>query len=106
MARECLPFYLTEEVVWALLRERDQKILYIPGLTVKRASATYRGESKTDARDAHVIADQVRMRSDLDKLEPGEEEVAQLRILLRLRRDLLRGSVRRRVRLDTRGQKE
>ena len=60
---------LAEEVLWvvdqpggsaalllALLWERDQRILYIPGLTVNRASDTYRGESKTDARDAHIIA--------------------------------------------------
>ncbi len=93
---------LAEEVVWAvdqpggsaalllaLLWERDQRVLYIPGLTVKRASDTYRGESKTDARDAHVIADQARMRSDLGELGPGEEEVAQLRILLGRRRDLI-----------------
>ena len=70
----------------ALLWERDQKVIYIPGLTVNRASDTYRGESKTDAR---VIADQVRMRSDLGELKPGEEEVAQLRILLGRRRDLV-----------------
>jgi transposase len=93
---------LAEEVLWAvdqpggsaalllaLLWERDQRVLYIPGLTVNRASDTYRGESKTDARDAHVIADQARMRSDLNELEPGEEEVAQLRILLGRRRDLV-----------------
>ena len=93
---------VAEEVLWAvdqpggsaalllaLLWERDQRVLYIPGLTVNRASDTYRGESKTDARDAHVIADQARMRSDLNELEPGEEEVAQLRILLGRRRDLV-----------------
>jgi transposase len=93
---------LAEEVLWALdqpggsaalllalLWERDQRILYIPGLTVNRASDTYRGESKTDARDAHIIADQARMRPDLGKLEPGEEEVAELRILLGRRRDLV-----------------
>src|SRR5215210_147709 len=74
---------LAEEVLWAvdqpggsaalllgLLWERDQRVLYIPGLTVNRASDAYRGESKTDARDARVIADQARMRSDLSKLEP------------------------------------
>lgn len=93
---------LAEEVVWAvdrpggsaalllaLLWERDQRVLYIPGLTVNRASDTYRGESKTDARDAHVIADQARVRPDLGELEPGEEEVAQLRVLLGRRRDLV-----------------
>jgi transposase len=93
---------VAEEVLWAvdqpggsaalllaLIWERDQRVLYVPGLTVNRASDTYRGESKTDARDAHVIADQARMRSDLSELEPGEEEVAQLRILLGRRRDLV-----------------
>ena len=93
---------LAEEVLWAvdqpggsavlllaLLWERDQRVLYIPGLTVNRASDTYRGESKTDARDARVIADQARMRPDLGELKPGEEEVAQLRILLGRRRDLI-----------------
>jgi len=93
---------VAEEVVWAvdqpggsaalllaLLWERDQRVLYIPGLTVNRASDTYRGESKTDARDARVIADQARMRSDLSELEPGEEEVDELRILLGRRRDLV-----------------
>jgi transposase len=91
---------VAEEVLWAvdqpggsaalllaLLWERDQRVLYVPGLTVNRASDAYRGESKTDARDAHVIADQARMRSDLSELKPGEEEVAQLRILLGRRRD-------------------
>jgi hypothetical protein len=72
-----------------LLWERDQRVLYIPGLSVNRASDAYRGESKTDARDARVIADQARMRSDLGKLEPGEEGVAELRILLGRRRDLV-----------------
>ena len=62
--------FLAEEVVWALdqpgggaalllalLRERNQRVLYIPGLSVDRARDAYRGESKTDARDAHAIAD-------------------------------------------------
>jgi transposase len=94
---------LAEEVVWAvdqpggsaalllaLLWERDQKVLYVPGLTVDRARDTYRGESKTDARDAHVIADQVRMRLDhLCELEPGEQGIAELQLLLARRRDLI-----------------
>lgn len=63
--------------------------LYIPGLNMNRASDTYRGESKPDARDVHVIADQAHMRSDLSELESGEEEVAELRILLGRRRDLV-----------------
>ena len=54
-----------------------------------RARDTYRGESKTDARDAHVIADQARMRPDLGELEAGELEIAELQLLLARRRDLI-----------------
>jgi transposase len=93
---------LAERIVWAvdqpggsaalllaLLWERNQRVFYVPGLSVDRARDTYRGESKTDARDAHVIADQARMRSDLGELEPGEQEIAELQLLLARRRDLI-----------------
>ena len=40
----------------ALLWERNQRVLYLPGLAVNRARDAYPGESKTDARDAHLIA--------------------------------------------------
>src|ERR671913_1857679 len=73
----------------ALLWERGQRVFYVPGLSVDRARDTYRGESKTDARDARVIADQARMRQALGELEPGEEEIAELRLLLGRRRDLV-----------------
>ena len=73
----------------ALLWERNQRVLYVPGLSVDRARDTYRRESKTDARDAHVIADQARMRPDLGELRAGEEQLAQLQLLLARRRDLL-----------------
>jgi transposase len=93
---------LAEEVLWAvdqpgggaalllaLLWERNQRVLYVPGLSVNRARHTYRGESKTDARDAHVIAEQARMRSDFGELRAGEEEIAELQLLLARRRDLV-----------------
>jgi hypothetical protein len=40
----------------------DNRMVYLTGLAVHRASAGYRGQGKTDAKDAHVIADQTRMR--------------------------------------------
>jgi transposase len=73
----------------ALLWERNQRVLYVPGLSVDRARDTYRGESKTDARDARLIADQARMRSDLSELRAGEQELAELQLLLARRRDLI-----------------
>jgi len=93
---------LAEEVIWAvdqpgggaalllaLLWERNQRVLYVPGLSVDRARDAYRGESKTDARDARVIADQARMRSDLGELRAGEQEIAELHLFLARRRDLV-----------------
>jgi transposase len=73
----------------ALLWERDQRVLYVPGLSVDRARDTYRGESKSDARDARLIADQARMRPDLGELKPGEQEIGELQLLLARRRDLV-----------------
>ncbi len=107
---EALSF--AEEVVWAvdqprggaalllaLLWERNQRVLYVPGLSVDRARDAYRGESKTDARDARVIAEQARMRGDLGKLEPGEQEIAELQLLLARRRDLVTDQTRTITRL-------
>jgi hypothetical protein len=72
---------LGDEVTWAIdvrtggaalllapLLAHDQKAFYISGHMVNRAAGGYRGEGKTDARDAAVIADQVRMRRDLAPL--------------------------------------
>src|SRR5918994_230956 len=66
----------------ALLWERDQRVLYVPGLSVDRARDTYRGESKSDARDARVIADQsrtiTRLREALVSLFPALERALDL----------------------------
>ena len=40
----------------ALLWEQKQQVTYVPGLSVDRARDGYRGESKTDRKDARVIA--------------------------------------------------
>jgi transposase len=72
-----------------LLVARGQALLYIPGRTVNRAAGGYRGEGKTDARDALVIADQARMRRDLHPLRPGDELVTELKILTARRADLV-----------------
>ena len=66
------------EIVWAtdlnsggaalfisLLADQGYGVLYIPGRIVHHAAATYRGDGKTDAKDARIIADQARMRTDL-----------------------------------------
>ena len=103
---------LAEDVVWAvdqpgggaalllaLLWERGQEVVYVPGLAVDRARDGYRGESKTDRKDARVIADQARMRDDLGELAPGDEELAELQLLLARRRDLVADRTRAVTRL-------
>ncbi|MET8961983.1 IS110 family transposase [Streptomyces sp. NPDC004074] len=93
---------LSRDVLWAvdinhggaalllgLLVGHDQHITYITGLAVHRASAGYRSQAKTDAKDAFVIADQARMRTDLGVLRPGDEISVDLRTLVTRRTDLV-----------------
>ncbi|MZF84181.1 transposase [Streptomyces sp. SID5643] len=99
---------LDRDVLWAvdlngggaalligLLLSHDQAMVYITGLTVHHASASYRGEGKTDAKDAFVIADQARMRRDLGLLRPGDEVAVDLRTLTTRRADLVADRTRR-----------
>jgi transposase len=71
-----------------ILLAHDQDLLYIPGRTVHHAAGSYRGDGKTDAKDAMIIADQARMRRDLQPLRRGDELAAELRILTSRRSDL------------------
>jgi transposase len=73
----------------ALLIAAERPLLYIPGRTVHHASGAYRGDGKTDAKDAAIIADQARMRRDLQPLRPGDELTVELRILTARRTDLV-----------------
>jgi transposase len=73
----------------AVLFSSGQTVRYLSGRAVNQAAASYRGEGKTDAHDAHVIADQARMRRDLPRLRPGEDLVAELRLLVAQRADLV-----------------
>ncbi|MEU5529735.1 IS110 family transposase [Micromonospora chersina] len=90
-----------EKVTWAidladgpaalaitLLLERGQRVLYLPGVAVNRIAGAYRGEGKTDAKDAAVIADQARMRRDLRELHLDDTLLAELRMLTAHRADL------------------
>ncbi|MEU8942629.1 IS110 family transposase [Streptomyces goshikiensis] len=72
----------------ALLVSHGQRLLYIPGRSVHHASGSYRGDGKTDAKDPYVIADQARMRRDLQPLQEGSEIAVDLKILTARRLDL------------------
>ncbi|MFE1522248.1 IS110 family transposase [[Kitasatospora] papulosa] len=73
----------------AILVDRGQPVHYISGRAIHRASESYRGEGKTDAKDAAVIADQVRIRRDLHPLRASDETVTDLKILTGRRTDLV-----------------
>ncbi|SEF04675.1 Transposase IS116/IS110/IS902 family protein [Streptomyces sp. 3213] len=106
---------LGDEVVWGIdmadggaaltitiLLNHDQPVHYISGRAVHRASESYRGEGKTDAKDAAVIADQVRIRRDLHPLRTGDETVTDLKILTGRRIDLVTDRTRTVNRLRSR----
>jgi hypothetical protein len=73
----------------AVLWGHRQRVRYLAGRAVSQAAVGYRGEAKTDAKDARIIADQSRMRRDLPELHPGQDLVVELRILTSRRADLV-----------------
>lgn len=73
----------------SLLVDNGQPVLYIPGRTIHHAARAYRGDGKTDAKDAGIIADQARMRRDLQPVRIGDEIAAELRLLSAHRTDLV-----------------
>jgi transposase len=75
-------------LVIALLLAAGQRLLYVPGRTVHRMSGAFRGEGKTDAKDAWIIAETARMRRDLTALTVKPELVAKLAVLTAHRADL------------------
>lgn len=78
----------------ALLAHHGQQVLYIPGRIVHHAAATYRGDGKTDAKDARIIADQARMRTDLQPVRSEDQISTDLRLLTARRTDLVHDRVR------------
>ena len=62
--------------------------------SVNTMSTAYRGEGKTDARDAFVIAETCRVRRDLPTVEPVTDQSRQLEMLVARRADLVADRVR------------
>src|SRR6266511_4093642 len=80
----------------AMLAAAGRSLVHVPGLAVNRArQGTRGGESKSDPRDARVIADQVRMRRDLRVIEAESELDLDIRLLVGRRRDLVDEQTRR-----------
>ncbi|MEW5654914.1 IS110 family transposase [Streptomyces cinereoruber] len=77
-----------------LLLNYGQPVAYLTGRTIHQASTTYRGEGKTDARDAFIIADQARIRRDVSMLRPGDDIALDLRLLTARRLDVVHDRTR------------
>ncbi|MGW0710512.1 IS110 family transposase [Streptomyces sp. NPDC002643] len=98
---------LADEICWAvdisgtasalllaLLAAHGQQAVYVPGRTVNRMAGAYRGEAKTDARDAYVIAETARHRQDFTVIEVPAQLAADLALLTAHRSDLVADRVR------------
>lgn len=98
---------ISRDVLWAvdintgiaalaigLLLNHGQSVAYLTGRTIHQASTTYRGEGKTDARDAFIIADQARIRRDVSTLRPGDDIALDLRLLTARRLDVVHDRTR------------
>lgn len=91
-----------KEILWAtdlnrggaalligVLEAHHQTLVYIPGRSVYHAARTYRGDGKSDAKDAAIIADQARMRRDLHPIHSSDQISTDLRLLISRRTDLV-----------------
>lgn len=77
-----------------VLTSADQPLLYIPGRVVHTMTHAFAGEGKTDAKDARVIAETARIRSDLRVVELPDALIVELRQLTSYRADLVADRVR------------
>ncbi len=71
-----------------------QSVVYVPGRTVNTMTHAFRGEAKTDAKDAPVIAETARLRNDLSNVVLPDELVVELTQLTGYRADLMADWVR------------
>lgn len=80
-------------LITALLGAGEQ-VVYVPGRMVAAMTGVFRGEGKTDAKDARVIAETARMHADLQPVIAPDELVAELTRLSSYRSDLMQDWVR------------
>ena len=72
----------------------EESVVYVPGRVVNTMTGAFRGEGKTDAKDARVIAETARMRTDLAEVTMPDELVVELTQLTGYRTDLMADWVR------------
>lgn len=81
----------------AMLIDAGERVVHVPGLAVNRArQGGVGGQGKSDPKDARVIADQLRLRAaDFRPIARADDTVAELRLLVSRRGDLVVDQTRR-----------
>ncbi|BBY59357.1 IS110 family RNA-guided transposase [Mycolicibacterium sarraceniae] len=72
----------------------EETVVYVPGRVVNTMTNAFRGEGKTDAKDARVIAQIARMRTDLADVTMPDDLVVELTQLTGDRTDVMADWVR------------
>jgi transposase len=73
----------------ALLHHRGQQVTYLPSRRFHHAAALYRGEGKSDAKDAAIIADHARSRANAQFMQTIDTDARHLGILIARRAALI-----------------
>jgi transposase len=77
-----------------VLLAANEAVAYVPGRVVNTMTNAFPGEGKTDAKDARVIAQTARMRTDLAEVAMPEDLVVELTQLTGYRTDVMADWVR------------
>ncbi|MGO9154413.1 IS110 family transposase [Mycobacterium sp.] len=77
-----------------VLLAADESVVYVPGRVVSTMTGAFRGEGKTDAKDARVIAETARMQGDLTKVVMPDDLIVELTQLTGYRTDVMADWVR------------
>ena len=81
-------------LILALLSRAGSAVFYASGRVVNTMSTAFTGEGKTDAKDAYVIAQTVRLRRDLPVVDTVTDLTRELALLTAHRADLIADRVR------------
>ena len=81
-----------------MLLAAGERLVHVPGLAVNRArQGGVGGQAKSDPKDARIIADQLRLRAgDFRPVALESDAIAELRLLVSRRSDLVTDQTRRR----------
>lgn len=83
----------------AVARDCGARIAYLPGLAMRKAADLYGGKSKTDRKDAYIIADTARcMPHTLRAVDCDDELLSTLKVLAGFDEDLANDTTRARNR--------